>query len=85
MVKIMCLHLFVTKINNISIIMILKILIILLMEKKTLIYPVLPLRDLVMFPKMIAPLFIGRESSIRALESIDRNDAKILFDSTKRA
>ena len=50
------------------------------MEKnKTLIYPVLPLRDLVMFPKMIAPLFIGRDASIRALEAVDKIDSKILL------
>lgn len=54
------------------------------MEKnKTLIYPVLPLRDLVMFPKMIAPLFIGRDSSIKALESIDKTDSKILLVAQK--
>ncbi len=52
-------------------------------ENKTLIYPVLPLRDLVMFPKMIAPLFIGRESSIKALEAIDKVDSKILLIAQK--
>ena len=31
-------------------------------------YPVLPLRDIVVFPHMIVPLFVGREKSIRALE-----------------
>lgn len=54
------------------------------MEKnKTLIYPVLPLRDLVMFPKMIAPLFIGRDASIRALEAVDKLDSKILLIAQK--
>lgn len=54
------------------------------MEKnKTLIYPVLPLRDLVMFPKMIAPLFIGRDASIRALEAVDKIDSKILLVAQK--
>ena len=31
-------------------------------------YPVLPLRDIVVFPHMIVPLFVGREKSVRALE-----------------
>ncbi len=49
---------------------------------KTLIYPVLPLRDLVMFPKMITSLFIGRHSSIKALEAMGE-DAKILLIAQK--
>ena len=52
-------------------------------KNKTLIYPVLPLRDLVMFPKMIAPLFIGRDASIRALEAVDKIDSKILLVAQK--
>ncbi len=35
-------------------------------------YPVLPLRDIVVFPHMIVPLFVGREKSIRALEEVRR-------------
>ena len=54
-----------------------------MVKNKSLIYPVLPLRDLVMFPKMIAPLFIGRESSIKALEAIDKVDSKILLVAQK--
>ena len=37
-------------------------------------YPVLPLRDIVVFPHMIVPLFVGREKSIKALEEVMRND-----------
>ena len=37
-------------------------------------YPVLPLRDLVVFPHMIAPLFVGRKKSILALEEVMRSD-----------
>ena len=33
-------------------------------------YPVLPLRDIVVFPHMIVPLFVGREKSVRALEEV---------------
>ena len=36
-------------------------------------YPVLPLRDIVVFPHMIVPLFVGREKSIRALEEVMKN------------
>ncbi len=36
-------------------------------------YPVLPLRDIVVFPHMIAPLFVGREKSTKALEEVTRS------------
>ncbi len=42
-------------------------------------YPVLPLRDIVVFPHMIVPLFVGREKSIRALEEVMRGDTYILL------
>ena len=42
-------------------------------------YPVLPLRDIVVFPHMIVPLFVGREKSIRALEEVVKNDGLILL------
>jgi ATP-dependent Lon protease len=42
-------------------------------------FPVLPLRDIVVFPHMIVPLFVGREKSIRALEEVMRNDTYILL------
>jgi ATP-dependent Lon protease len=42
-------------------------------------YPVLPLRDIVVFPHMIVPLFVGREKSIRALEEVMKNDTYILL------
>src|SRR4026209_1991636 len=41
-------------------------------------YPVLPLRDIVVFPYMIVPLFVGREKSIAALEEVMRTDKQIL-------
>src|SRR5712675_1848258 len=42
-------------------------------------YPVLPLRDIVVFPHMIAPLFVGRKKSILALEEVMRSDTFILL------
>src|SRR3954454_3192855 len=46
-------------------------------------YPVLPLRDIVVFPHMIVPLFVGREKSIRALEEVMREDKRILLVAQK--
>ncbi|MBA5776493.1 endopeptidase La [Stappia sp. F7233] len=43
------------------------------------VYPVLPLRDIVVFPHMIVPLFVGREKSIRALEEVMNSDKQILL------
>ncbi len=43
------------------------------------IYPVLPLRDIVVFPHMIVPLFVGREKSIRALEEVMGSEREILL------
>src|SRR3989475_2008286 len=48
-------------------------------------YPVLPLRDIVAFPHMIVPLFVGREKSIRALEEVMRCDTFILLATQKNA
>src|SRR6202795_2503719 len=48
-------------------------------------YPVLPLRDIVVFPHMIVPLFVGREKSIRALEEGMKNDALIMLATQKNA
>ncbi|PCD75746.1 endopeptidase La [Pseudothioclava arenosa] len=44
-------------------------------------YPVLPLRDIVVFPHMIVPLFVGREKSVRALEEVMADDRQILLAS----
>ncbi|MBI1392343.1 MAG: endopeptidase La [Alphaproteobacteria bacterium] len=50
-----------------------------------LILPVLPLRDIVVFPNMVVPLFVGREKSVRALENVMENDRKIVLVSQKDA
>ncbi|MGO8739410.1 LON peptidase substrate-binding domain-containing protein, partial [Rhodoblastus sp.] len=48
-------------------------------------YPVLPLRDIVVFPHMIVPLFVGREKSIRALEEVMKADKFIMLATQKNA
>jgi len=48
-------------------------------------YPVLPLRDIVVFPHMIVPLFVGREKSVRALEDMMKDDKRILLVAQKNA
>ena len=48
-------------------------------------YPVLPLRDIVVFPYMIVPLFVGRDKSINALEEVMRSDKHILLAAQKNA
>ena len=48
-------------------------------------YPVLPLRDIVVFPHMIVPLFVGREKSVHALEDVMKDDKQILLVTQKNA
>ncbi len=48
-------------------------------------FPVLPLRDIVVFPHMIVPLFVGRDKSVRALEAVMKEDQQILLTSQKDA
>lgn len=48
-------------------------------------FPVLPLRDIVVFPHMIVPLFVGREKSVRALEDVMNDDKQILLITQKNA
>ena len=46
---------------------------------------VLPLRDIVVFPHMIVPLFVGREKSVRALEAVMQDDKQILLVAQRNA
>jgi ATP-dependent Lon protease len=48
-------------------------------------FPVLPLRDIVVFPYMIVPLFVGRDKSVRALEDVMKNDKQVLLVTQKNA
>ncbi|MEQ9316807.1 MAG: LON peptidase substrate-binding domain-containing protein, partial [Henriciella sp.] len=48
-------------------------------------FPVLPLRDIVVFPHMIVPLFVGRDKSVRALEDVMKDDKQILLVTQKNA
>ncbi len=47
--------------------------------------PVLPLRDVVVYPHMVIPLFVGREKSISCLESAMDNNKQILLVAQKQA
>ena len=52
---------------------------------KTDFQPTLPLRDIVVFPSMIAPLFVGREKSIKALNEVMKSNKKIILVTQKNA
>ncbi len=54
-------------------------------ETRGTLYPVLPLRDIVVFPQMIVPLFVGRDKSVRALEDVMKDDKQILLVTQKDA
>ncbi len=47
--------------------------------------PVLPLRDIVVFPHMVVPLFVGRDKSVRALEEVMKGDKQILLVTQKNS
>jgi ATP-dependent Lon protease len=47
--------------------------------------PVLPLRDIVVFPHMVVPLFVGRDKSVRALEEVMRRDKQIVLATQKNS
>src|SRR5882757_6242453 len=52
-------------------------------DLKAEIFPVLPLRDIVVFPSMVVPLFVGREKSVRALEEVMKREGKVLLVTQK--
>ncbi len=55
------------------------------MTEESKLFPVLPLRDIVVFPHMIVPLFVGREKSVLALENVMREDKQLLLVTQKNA
>ena len=52
---------------------------------RTVFYPTLPLRDIVIFPNMIVPLFVGRNKSIKALNEVMKTNKKIILVTQKNA
>ncbi len=52
---------------------------------ESMVLPILPLRDIVVFPHMVVPLFVGREKSVRALEEVMRGDKQILLATQKNS
>lgn len=48
-------------------------------KNKSLIVPLLPLRDIILFPHMVVPIFVGRDRSIHAIESAMEKNLRILF------
>ena len=53
--------------------------------KLSLLKPLLPLRDIVIFPSMVAPLFVGREKSIKALQEVMKSDKSIVLVTQKNS
>mgnify|MGYP001450676985 CR=1 FL=1 len=53
--------------------------------KASYIKPLLPLRDIVIFPSMVVPLFVGREKSIKALQEVMKTDKSIVLVSQKNS
>ncbi len=54
-------------------------------KPQVLMFPILPLRDIVVFPHMVVPLFVGRDKSVRALEDVMKDDKQILLVAQKDA
>ncbi len=55
------------------------------MKNEKMVVPLIPLRDIIIFPYMVVPLFVGREKSIKALEHSMANDKLILLSAQKKA
>ena len=53
--------------------------------KASYVKPVLPLRDIVIFPSMVVPLFVGREKSIKALQDVMKSDKSIILVTQKNS
>jgi ATP-dependent Lon protease len=55
------------------------------LEESNMLLPLLPLRDLVVFPHMVAPLFVGRTKSVNALADAMSKDKLVFLSTQKRA
>lgn len=55
------------------------------MAEKEILYPLVPLRDVVIFPKMIIPLFVGREKSIKAIKTLKSKNSPLILVSQKNS
>ena len=53
--------------------------------KTSLVKPLLPLRDIVIFPSMVVPLFVGRDKSIKALQEVMKSDKSIVLITQKNS
>ncbi len=53
--------------------------------KATYLKPLLPLRDIVIFPSMVVPLFVGRDKSIKALQEVMKSDKSIVLVTQKNS
>ena len=53
--------------------------------KASFVKPLLPLRDIVIFPSMVVPLFVGREKSIKALQDVMKGDKSIILITQKNS
>ena len=53
--------------------------------KTTYLKPLLPLRDIVIFPSMVVPLFVGRDKSIKALQEVMKSDKSIVLVTQKNS
>ena len=53
--------------------------------KTSYVKPLLPLRDIVIFPSMVVPLFVGREKSIKALQEVMKSDKSIVLITQKNS
>jgi ATP-dependent Lon protease len=54
-------------------------------DKNLIKHPMLPLRDVVVYPQLVIPLFVGRDKSIKAIEEANKGDKKILLVAQKTA
>ena len=70
---------------DINLLLEINLLIAILDMKTSILKPLLPLRDIVIFPSMVVPLFVGREKSIKALQEVMKSDKSIVLVTQKNS